>query len=298
MATTRPTRPVRPALQSQAATPLHSQRMVVIGATLLAMVVAAGGVWAALGVMPDLGKSLPVREVVFVSATKAPLSEIDGDSLKRVADALQTRGARMLQLDLIALKNGVKQIAWVRDANVRRQFPSTIVVAIEEHRPVATWGFAAPPVPVTEDAEINLQSLLVNSYGEVFRAVISDERKATLPMLDGPDGSATEVLEKYAAMIAPLAAIDRAPKKLLMSARRAWQVTLDDGGRLQLGRNDSELRLLRYVRAYPQVVALQKAGTDVDLRFQSGFAIATELSHRSGDVVKANGESSRKPKTG
>lgn len=292
MATTRPTRPVRPAPQSQAATPLHSQRMVVIGATLLAMLVAAGGVWIALGAMPDVGKSLPVREVVFISATKAPLSEIDADSLKRVADALQTRGARMLQLDLIALKNGVKQIAWVRDANVRRQFPSTIVVAIEEHRPVATWGFAAPPAPVTEDAEINMQSLLVNSYGEVFRAVISDERKLVLPMLDGPDGSATEVLEKYAAMMVPLAAIDRTPKKLLMTARRAWRVTLDDGGTLQLGRSDDEARLLRYVRAYPQVAALQKANADVDLRYQGGFAI------RGGDVAKAAVDSSRKAKTG
>ncbi len=298
MATMRPTRPVRPALQSQAATPLHSQRMVVIGATILAMLLAAGGVWAALGVMPDLGKSLPVREVVFVSATRAPLSEIDADSLKRVADALQTRGARMLQLDLIALKNGVKQIAWVRDANVRRQFPSTIVVAIEEHRPVATWGFAAPPAPVTEDAEINMQSLLVNSYGEVFRAVISDERKAALPMLDGPDGSATEVLEKYAAMIVPLALIERTPKKLLMTARRAWRVTLDDGGTLQLGRSDDEARLLRYVRAYPQVAALQKTNTDVDLRYQGGFAIVGESPRRGGDVTKAAVDASRKPKTG
>ena len=250
--------------------PLHSQRMVVIIATLVAMLLAAGAVWATLSVLPHVSQSLPVRQVVFVSAGDEPLREIDHDQLKRLTDALQTRGALMLQLDLPTLRDSMKQIAWVREVNVRRRFPSTVVVAIEEHKPVAVW---TPAAPNAGQADNTLSSLLVNSYGEVFRAVISDERKAAFPHLGGPDGSATEVLEKYAAMLASLKAIERAPAKLVLTARRAWQVTLDNGSVLQLGRGEVDTRLTRFIQTYPRLAALQAAKVNVDLRYQRGFAI-------------------------
>ncbi len=285
MATTRPTRPVRPAPQSQAATPFYSRRMVVLGAALLAMLLAAGGVWVGLGVMPNVAKLLPVRQVVFISATGAPLMEIDGDNLKRVADALQTRGALMLQLDLSVLKDSMKQIAWVRDANVRRRFPSTIVVEIEEHKPAAAWdGMVETTAPLAE-AETILQSTLVNSYGEAFRAVMSDERKALLPRLAGPEGTATELLEKYAEILVPLATIGRTPKKLTLTARRAWQISLDNGSHLLLGRIEGERRLQRFVQAYPHVAGLQRADTDIDLRYQGGFAIRGEAAAKPSDKL-------------
>ncbi len=272
MATNRQTRTVLP--QSPTAAPLHSRRMIVFAAALSAMVIAAGLVWTALGAMPGISKSFPVREVIFVSATDAPLMEIDNDSLHRVATALQTRGASMMLLDLDALKNGVKKIAWVRDANVRRQFPATIIVAIEEHKPVAAWGFVAPEAVVSnEDSQPNPQSRLVNSFGEIFLAQISDERKSTLPRLYGPEGTATEVLEKYVVMLAPLKIVGRAPARLLLTERRAWQVTLDNGSHLQLGRSDTDIRLDRYIQTFPQIAALQTAGVNVDLRYQTGFTI-------------------------
>ncbi len=287
MATTRPTRPVRAAMSSpQQSTPIHSRRLVVLSAAVLAMVVAAGAVWIGLGLVPNVAKMLPVRQVVFVSATGAPLMEIDGDNLKRVADALQTRGALMLQLDLAALKDGMKQIAWVRDANVRRQFPSTIVVAIEEHKPTAAWsGINEPKLPVGE-TETTLQSKLVNSYGEVFRAEISDERKLLLPQLHGPEGATAEMLEKYAEILTPLGTIGRAPKTLTLTARRAWQISLDNGSQLLLGRVESERRLQRFIQAYPQVAGLQRAHAEVDLRYQGGFAIrGDEAAKPAGKVA-------------
>ncbi len=292
MATPRSTHPTRTSRGSaspqRAAVPLHSRRLVVLGAALLAMLLAAGGVWLGLGVMPKVAQLLPVRQVVFISATGVPLMEIDGDNLKRVADALQTRGALMLQLDLTSLNDSMKQIAWVRDANVRRQFPSTIVVAIEEHKPAAVWGTMIDTKPSADEPEANLQSTLVNSYGEVFRATMSDERKALLPQFSGPEGTAAEMLEKYAAILAPLGTIARAPAKLTLTARRAWQITLDNGSQLSLGRIESERRLQRFIKTYPQVAGLQRANTDVDLRYQGGFAI------RGDETAKPNGKSADK----
>jgi cell division protein FtsQ len=242
--------------------------LVVIGAALAAMMTAAVVMWLALGALPDLGKSVPIERVVFVSATDNALTEVDDEALKRVANALTTRGASMLQLDLVGLASIVKQVQWVREATIRRQFPSTIVVAIEEHKPVAQWIVAA-----TDDSQTTDTSTLVNSFGDVFTAAIADERRDQLPKLAGPEGSSAEVLTRYAALLTPLKTIDRSPKAVTMTPRRAWQVKLDNGIALELGRADVDERIARFIRTYPELRALQVADAIVDMRYQSGLTI-------------------------
>jgi len=259
-----------------------SRRGVVIGAALAAMLVAAVTVWLAIGAVPDLAKSLPVEQVLFVSASGAPLTEVDGDALKRVADALRTRNASMLQLDLAGLAGSIKQIPWVREATVRRQFPDSIVVSIEEHKPVARWMTA----PASTDASTDEASTLVNSYGDVFIAVIADDRRDLLPRLAGPEGTSAEVLTRYAALLAPLKTIDRAPAALVLTARRAWQLTLDNGSAIELGRTDADQRIARFIRTYTELPALQVAGAVVDMRYQAGLTIRN-----------ANGVGGTKPAT-
>ena len=256
--------------------PFHRRRGVVIGAALAAMLVAAAVVWVAIGAVPDLAKRLPVERVVFVSASGAPLTEVDGDALKRVADALRTRNASILQLDLAGLASSVKQIPWVREATIRRQFPASIVVAIEEHKPVARWMTAPVSADVPDEA-----STLLNSYGDVFVAVIADDRRDLLPRLTGPDGTSAEVLTRYAALLAPLKVIDRAPVALVLTARRAWQLTLDNGAAIELGRTDADQRIARFIRTYNEFPALQVAGAVVDMRYQTGFTIR----HANGTTV-------------
>lgn len=270
----KPAQNVKNNAAAKTAPPLHSQRLVVLAAAFIAMLVAASMVWLMRSQLSAIEQLFPVERVVFVSATNAPLAEISDDALKQIADALRTRQASMLQLDLVALKVSITQLEWVRDANVRRQFPSTIVVAIEEHKPKAAWlGEAA--IAKTNDETVNNSTALVNQFGEVFRAVITDERKQVLPKLAGPEGTSTEVLEKFASVIAPLANISRAPVKLTLTPRRAWQLTLDNGANLELGRQDTEARLNRFIVTYPQIAALQVANSQVDLRYLTGFTIRT-----------------------
>ena len=70
-----------------------------------------------------------------------------------------------------------------------------------------------------------------------------------------------------------LAAIGRSPERLNVSARRAWQIRLDDGMTLDLGREQIEDRLRRFVAAYPLTIARMTRPVDrVDLRYANGFA--------------------------
>jgi cell division protein FtsQ len=75
----------------------------------------------------------------------------------------------------------------------------------------------------------------------------------------------------FASLLAP---IGRVPVKLRLSERRAWEVELDNGAVLELGRNDLTARLQRFVSAYQNTVGkLPAQAYRIDLRYPNGFAL-------------------------
>ena len=228
-------------------------RVVVIAASLLAMVVAAALVWLAMGALSKTAASpmFPISQVTFVGE----MQRVDKAELESVAGGI--RGS-MLQTDLNEVKAAIEQVHWVRNADVRRRFPSTLEVSVEEHQPFAKWKDG--------DSE---RSMLVNNFGEVFEA----EFDGPLPVLSGPEGTAKEVLAQYETFKSVLSGIGRTPAAVALSARRAWQLRLENGASLELGRAEAVERLNRYVAAYAVVPALQASNARIDMRYQSGMAL-------------------------
>ena len=266
----------KPSKQPSLSQPLYSRRLMVIGAGLATMLVAGSLMWWLIRLIPTAMNQWPVEKIVIKSINQDAITEIDDEDLQRRIDALQIKNSSILQLDLARLQASMTQLDWVREASVRRQFPSTILVAIESHKLAALWLAAdatSSERRKDEKQRDDKQSALVNTYGEVFYAVVSDERKQHLPKIGGPEGASIEVLEKFASFMSPLSAIGRAPSELILTPRRAWQLTLDNGSVLQLGRSDSEGRLDRFVKTYPQLAPLQLANSNIDLRYQAGFTI-------------------------
>lgn len=255
------------------------KRMVVIAAAFAAMLVAGGAAWFAIVAMSKEAAQmnlLPIREVTF-AGVPGELKRVDADELKRIAGAIRNMGGSMLRTDLNQVKAAVKQVAWVRDAEVRRRFPATLEVHIEEHTPFARWHLAGEPE----------QRLLVNTVGEVFEAELDE----LLPVFSGPKDSSREVMTNYLAFKSRLVAIQQKPSEVRLSPRRAWQLKLENGSTLQLGRNDAAARLARYVRAFPNLAALQSANARVDLRYQTGLAVRAGL---PGEVTGAGNQTPKK----
>lgn len=164
--------------------------------------------------------------------------------------------------NLEAVRQSLEKISWVRRAEVRRRWPARLDISIEEHEPAARWGDGA--------------TQLVNTYGEVFVATLPPE--VALPTLHGPVGSAQEVLNHYAAFAAALRPTGHRPAQLTLSPRLAWQLRLDDGMTLELGREQQKapvrLRLQRFVEFYPTVLAARNPRPlAVDMRYPNGFAL-------------------------
>jgi cell division protein FtsQ len=130
-----------------------------------------------------------------------------------------------------------------------------LAVRLEEHQALARWNNAA----------------LLNQQGEVFAA----KSEQVLPSFTGQDGSAAEVTQQYAQFSRQLAALDLQVTRLALSPRHAWQLRLSNGMVLELGREDMQQRLARFVEVYPYSLAtMQSKVKYVDLRYRNGFAVS------------------------
>lgn len=157
-------------------------------------------------------------------------------------------------LDLKSAKQAFEKLAWVRAASLSRAWPNTLVVRLEEQVPLARWGGEA----------------LVNIHGERFAGVVD----SPLPEFIGPPGAEGEMAKQYRMFVRVLQPIALAPISVRLSERGAWQLRLSNDLSLELGREDIESRLARFVEVYPQFMALTRDSPQrLDLRYDSGFAV-------------------------
>ena len=204
--------------------------------------------------------ALPIREVVFA------------DELRQVrrVDIEQTLPAAIrgnfFSVNLEAVRATLEKLPWVRKAEVRRVWPARLEVRVEEHEAAARW----------DDGNRSGRHELVNIHGEVFHVALTEDEAAQLPMLYGPAGTAPELLKRYGEFAAMFRSVGQKPAQVLLSERLAWQMTLDNGTVVNLGREQARAplgaRLQRFLEVYAAQVQTQ-APVMVDLRYPNGFAM-------------------------
>lgn len=213
-------------------------------------------------------------EIVSVEIEAAPGYELRHVSTPQLrATSQRTAGNNFFTLDLDAIRTHYETVPWVRRASIRRVWPNHLVVAIEEHQPMAVWG----------------NSKLVNTFGEIYSASITQaEEDGPLPLLKGPDGNEALVVKRFDDLRRWVSVLGRTPEAVTLSARHAWTVTLDDDTRLLLGRDQGvpiEDRVKRWASVFPRVQdRLDRKAEVIDLRYPNGFAI------RDVKVVSADDE--------
>ena len=217
-----------------------------------AVLLVAGAVW--LVRVP----SLPVHRVTFVE----PLEHTRRQEIEQVLPA-SIKG-NFFSVNLDAVRASMEQLPWVRKVEVRRVWPAQLEISVEEHRPAARWGEA--------------RGELVNSYGEVFSVLLGAEEAARLPLLYGPQGTSQEVLKRYGEFVSRFQKVGEKPVQLILSPRLAWQLKLENGMLVDMGREQVKAplgaRLQRFLDVYPETVGKQATRPAVvDLRYPNGFAM-------------------------
>jgi cell division protein FtsQ len=162
------------------------------------------------------------------------------------------------ELDVKAVHEKVFDLPWVAHVSVRKQWPDQLQVYVVEHQPVAIWN----------------SDLLLNQQGDVFQAQ-SERLPEGLPQLYGPEGSEREAWQTFLQFKDMLGVNHFNLVSLALSERFAWQLWLDNGIRLNLGRAKIGKRVQRFIDVYPKMVRPEGAVIDViDLRYDTGLAVS------------------------
>jgi cell division protein FtsQ len=206
----------------------------------------------------------PLKQLVVAT----PLDQVSRAQIEHTARSALS--GNFFTVNLETAQTAFERMPWVRSASLRRRWPDGIELELEEHRVAARW--------TPQDGE----SRLVSTRGEVFLASSSEP----LPAFAGPEGSASRVLARYQQFSDGLTTIGRKLVAIHLSAREAWQLKLDDGVLLELGRDQPKHplaeRLNRFTSHYVAVSnsaknRLQTIGV-VDMRYPNGFALRASKS--------------------
>lgn len=204
---------------------------------------------------------LPVFKLRTVQLSNPP-GQVDMSQLNQVVK--RAVSGSFFTVDIEQTRRSFEQLPWVRKVSVRRHFPWSLEVTLEEHVAMARWNSVE----------------LVNTYGEVF----SGQSKLPLPEFNGEPETSVQVAALYVAFSKQLAGVQRSIAQISLSPRYAWRLRLDNGMLLELGREQVQQRMARFVAVYPYSLATMASKVNyVDLRYRNGFAV-NQLVGASGRV--------------
>ena len=171
------------------------------------------------------------------------------------------------QVDVNEVQRHVLTLPWVYSVAVRKQWPNELKIYVVDQNPVALWN----------------GDFLINQGGQVFQADI-ERINHDLPNFFGPEGSELVALKNYRDLNELLDFKALRIDELVLSERFSWQLTLNDGVTLNLGREERVERIQRFMDVYPIIKAQLKAkiitekqqnqAVDyIDLRYDTGLAV-------------------------
>jgi cell division protein FtsQ len=165
--------------------------------------------------------------------------------------------AGFMSADLDAIQRAVEVLPWVDHARVQRRWPTSLHVTVLEQSAAARWG----------------ESGLLNTRGELFLRAAAHV-PSELPRLSGPDGTEAQVAQRYLSAQGRMLEAGMRIAALRLDERGAWEMDLDSGVTVRLGRREVEERLERFIRTAAPVISRRLRDIAyVDMRYSNGFAV-------------------------
>ena len=193
-----------------------------------------------------------------------PIHSITIDGTFQRVSALQIEEAisgalsdGFLSANLSEIQGLIVALPWIDQANVVRRWPSQLEISVTEQVPAACWG----------------ERGLLNTRGELF---VTNARHipAELPRLSGPVGRSGEIAIRYLSIREQLIPLGLDLRRMHMDARGAWEMTLQNGIGIRLGRREIEQRTKLFLDVVSNIITNRASEVDyVDMRYSNGFTI-------------------------
>ena len=216
---------------------------------MLLVAVIGGGLYWGVTLVTD-----PTLLPLKVVRTDGKFRYMQRQDLEKAVAGLTRNG--FLMVDVAAIRDRARTLPWVDRVSVRRVWPDSLQLWVEEHVPLSRWQ----------------EKAMLNVRGEAFRPK-PDSIPAGLPLLSGPDGSEKELSRHYLEMKVRLGAMGLEITELKMDERRAWSMRLANGAVVRFGSKELDDRLERFYSIYPLLQADKRELQEVDLRYTNGFAV-------------------------
>jgi cell division protein FtsQ len=159
--------------------------------------------------------------------------------------------------DLSVIQQSIVELPWIDQATVARRWPSRLRITVTEQVPAAIWG----------------ERGLLNVRGELF---VTEARHipAELPRLSGPGNRSADVAKRYLEVRDRLIPVGLDLRRVHLDPRGAWDMTLQNGVEVRLGRRDVDERTNLFLDIVADIITGRAADIDyVDMRYSNGFTI-------------------------
>ena len=166
------------------------------------------------------------------------------------------------------LAQDIKKIPWTETVTVKKTYPDQVVVQIMERNPVAIYN-----------------NMVLSEKGDLFMP-LKMKKMSGYPHFYGPERQQKDILHIYEKLSKLLKTQDLFISEIHLHENQAWDLTLNNGVILRLGKQDIEQRLLRFIHVYPKLfVARFDRISCIDLRYSNGIAVSWK---KTGDQINSN----------
>ncbi len=210
-------------------------------------------------------QQLPVQRIIF-SGERTVLDDAQMEAAIRASQ----KGS-FFALDVNEVHQLLESMPWVYRASVRKRWPSSLHIYLVEQIPAATWN----------------DDLLLNTQGDVFDG---GDIAMNVPQLFGPGGSEKTALAGLNAMQSLLSETGLSIDELFLSERFAWRVKLNNGIKLNIGRQQFIDRLQSFIDVFPLLKAQNKAINYIDLRYDIGLAVGWQKNDEKVQEITDNND--------
>lgn len=228
-------------------------------AFLCAVIVLLGSMPLVFSGLYQMADRFPVQQIQ-VYGTFNHLSE------QNLRDALEKYlEYNYFDVKLENIKTTAEQLAWVESAVIKKAWPDTIVVEIQERVAVANWG----------------DSHLISHRHTIFHSHQTPSI-AGLPTFVGAEEHAVLMMDHYRQLSRSLKSVELAIDTLTLAERMSWTLRLTNGLVIIVDDQHAIEKVQRFIALYQQMPEQDRQSMEqVDLRYENGLAI--KWKNKDGD---------------
>jgi cell division protein FtsQ len=212
-----------------------------------------------------LGKptTMPIKHVRIGGELNYVAHEDISTSLSSL---VQTGYFSMNTADII---NKLTDIEWIKKAHIRRVWPDTILLIVEEQRPVAVWN----------------ETALLNVNGEIFKPEF-DNSSLQLPRLSGVDDHSKVVLAEQKKIDQSINILDLSVEKLTLAEHGSWSAVLSNGVKIKAGYELPEKKISKSLLLLASIEGgLIEHLDEVDVRYPNGVAVTWKAGYKFDEAM-------------